>query len=386
MDRRENYKIITTANTGFPSGGVTCKLGVLSFYSSSVLADSFVLRTPPRTQSPKTLGTIVKNKDMKKTVFISSTFEDLKEHRKKVWEILDKYYEVNIRGMERFGARKEAPLQTCLAEVEQSDIFVGVISCRLGTVDPTSSKSFVQLEYEKALELDKEIFIYLIDDKNGKVSPFFVDRGKNHDKLESFKSILKERHTIDTFIDEDDLADKLKRKFDELLSKKANQLSNAEDDFEKSNDIIHKFLLLPKVFSSKELKLRIKLDGEPFPASKAICRSFCLSYGKTIGIRIKIIKPKIEEDAFNYLFVESKQAERFLNLNKEKEIEIYASPNFSEDTIDNIRAHFVSRTVSYVPTSMLLDLANNFAPQIKTETIQAEGQIILLLKDIVDEI
>ena len=37
----------TTANTGFASGGVTCKLGALCFYSSSVLVDSFVLRNPP---------------------------------------------------------------------------------------------------------------------------------------------------------------------------------------------------------------------------------------------------------------------------------------------------------------------------------------------------
>ena len=35
------------ANTGFASGGVTCKLGALCFYSSSVLIDSFVLRNPP---------------------------------------------------------------------------------------------------------------------------------------------------------------------------------------------------------------------------------------------------------------------------------------------------------------------------------------------------
>jgi len=34
----------TAGNTGFASGGVTCKLGDLCFYSSSVLADSFVLR------------------------------------------------------------------------------------------------------------------------------------------------------------------------------------------------------------------------------------------------------------------------------------------------------------------------------------------------------
>ena len=34
-------------NTGFASGGVTCKLGALCFYSSSVMVDSFVLRNPP---------------------------------------------------------------------------------------------------------------------------------------------------------------------------------------------------------------------------------------------------------------------------------------------------------------------------------------------------
>src|SRR5690606_32532605 len=37
----------TTANTGFASGGVKCKLGALCFNSSVVLADSYVLRNPP---------------------------------------------------------------------------------------------------------------------------------------------------------------------------------------------------------------------------------------------------------------------------------------------------------------------------------------------------
>jgi len=34
-------------NTGFASGGVTCKLGALCFYSNSMLVDSFVLQNPP---------------------------------------------------------------------------------------------------------------------------------------------------------------------------------------------------------------------------------------------------------------------------------------------------------------------------------------------------
>ncbi len=36
-----------TANTGFASGGVTCKLGALCFYSSVLQVDSFVRRNPP---------------------------------------------------------------------------------------------------------------------------------------------------------------------------------------------------------------------------------------------------------------------------------------------------------------------------------------------------
>lgn len=43
---------IPTTNTGFASGGVTCKLGALCFYSSVVQIDSLVLRNPPERKSP----------------------------------------------------------------------------------------------------------------------------------------------------------------------------------------------------------------------------------------------------------------------------------------------------------------------------------------------
>ena len=43
----------TTANTGFASGGVTCKLEALCFYSSEVLIDSFVLGNPPERKARK---------------------------------------------------------------------------------------------------------------------------------------------------------------------------------------------------------------------------------------------------------------------------------------------------------------------------------------------
>jgi len=47
------------ANTGFASGGVTCKLGALCFYSSLVLVDSFVLRNPPVRKARKRCGALL---------------------------------------------------------------------------------------------------------------------------------------------------------------------------------------------------------------------------------------------------------------------------------------------------------------------------------------
>ena len=91
---------------------------------------------------------------MKKTVFISSTFEDLADHRRAVWQLLEDF-NASVRGMEQFGARPDAPLQTCLAEVEQSDVYVGIIAFRAGSIDTETGKSFTQLEYEHALQSRK---------------------------------------------------------------------------------------------------------------------------------------------------------------------------------------------------------------------------------------
>jgi len=68
-------------NTGFASGGVTCKLGALCFYSASVQVDSFVLRNPPERKA-RTVILFKKNKDLftcklKKFTKIKSMFDDL---------------------------------------------------------------------------------------------------------------------------------------------------------------------------------------------------------------------------------------------------------------------------------------------------------------------
>ena len=97
-----------------------------------------------------------------KTVFISSTFDDLKPHRSKLWDSLQNY-DVNIRGMERFGARKESPLKTCITECQLSDIYIGILGMRYGSIDGSSGKSYTFLEYEAANEKERDILFFVIE-------------------------------------------------------------------------------------------------------------------------------------------------------------------------------------------------------------------------------
>lgn len=314
-------------------------------------------------------------KTTKRTVFISSTYEDLILQRKKIWELLADY-DVNIRGMERFGARKETPLETCLAEVEQSDIYIGIISFRSGSIEKKTGKSYTQLEYEKALDLNKEIFIYLVDEKNSKINPQFIDFGEKYEKLQSFKSILKDRHTIDTFVDENDLCEKLKRKFDELLIIKAPK-EKITDEYENSKLVIDRFLLVPKAFSGKEIKLKVNFKSEPFPASKDICSAFSLDYGRTIGVEINILTPKIKDVPIKYLFIDYNKLDTFWVIQKNKEIELYAQLQFSEEAITNEKANFFERT--YLDSSTLV---LSVGTGLGYKTIKAEGYVLLKLTDV----
>jgi hypothetical protein len=140
-------------------------------------------------------------------VFISSTYIDLKEHRKEVWNLLSKL-SINVKGMETFGARKETPIETCLFEVQESDIIVFIIGMRYGSVHPIESKSYTELEYEEAIRNRKEIFVYLINESESLIHPSLIDF-ENYEKLKSFKNKLLRNHTIDFFENEKDLSRKL---------------------------------------------------------------------------------------------------------------------------------------------------------------------------------
>lgn len=347
---------------------------------------------------------------MKKTVFISSTYEDLKDYRQEVWELLESY-EVNVKGMEEFGARSKSALQTCLDEVERSDIYVGIIGFKLGSVEKKTGKSFTKIEYEKAIEDEKEILIYLIED-DAEISIKHVDFGERHEKLVNFKKLLKEKHTVDFFKDEDELTAKLDKRFEELLSSKEEKEKVEEDNtYEAAQRTIQKFTLAPKLYNDQEVKLKVKFLDSAHAVSKEFCDNFNFRYGKTIGVSVEIIEPQDITSNLNKIILKEEFIEKYFQLELERKYVIGAKLLFTSKNIDKERANFFSYTRSnqvenpnYNPSLPATDEhgfinqdmfnvatinSNPFTSQIHNprfineyEVIEGDGKIILLLQEL----
>jgi hypothetical protein len=307
-----------------------------------------------------------------KTVFISSTYKDLLQHRRAVWEVLTKF-DVNVRGMEQFGARTSGPLETCLAEVGQSDVYVGIIAFRLGSIDAESHQSFTELEYEHAVTLKKDILIYLADEDTA-IFPFSAldTDSKRKAQLLSFKKRLRDQHTVDKFSTAEDLAGKLKRDFQRYFEpREPSPPDDSANEFEKAARALREFRLTPKRFNGTEVRLSVAFNYGPFAASRDLCRQFNLEYGSTVGIQIRITKPddQIAAAGFTELYATGNRVDTLRNMKAEKSGDLYATLLFCEEDIKNIQAEFLGR--SYYPE-------DGYEPDDGSVYIPPEGKIIML--------
>ena len=266
------------------------------------------------------------------------------DHRRAVWHVLEKF-EASVRGMERFGARPEGPLQTCLAEVEQSDVYVGIIGFRAGSIDSTSGKSYTQLEYEHAMQLGIDVWIYLADEQQAKVRYVDVDTDSTlREKLKAFKGILREQHTVDTFVSADDLADKLQRNMAGYFLPRKVGPEESTDEFQSTLKMVSQFLLLPKTVLGREARFRVSFYGSLYPASRSLCKAFNLNYGLTIGTGITVNEPRLSKSKavpFRELYATGSRADTLISLASDKgKKELYARLQFAEQDVHKVRGEF----------------------------------------------
>ncbi len=143
---------------------------------------------------------------MRESVFISSTFKDLADHRAKVQDALRQAGLIDV-SMEHFGARDDRPADECVRLVkEESNLFVGIYAHRYGYVADGNNMSISEIEYRSASAIPR--FIYLIDE-DYPVLRANIDVNEAGRKLADFKLELTKRHICQTFKTPEDLAVKV---------------------------------------------------------------------------------------------------------------------------------------------------------------------------------
>lgn len=95
-------------------------------------------------------------------VFVSSTYEDLKEHRGALRAMIEDQLQLPFIGMEEFHPDETAPAEYIRREVEKAGIYLGVLGMRYGSIDPATGRSMTELEYRQALASQKKLCMFLL--------------------------------------------------------------------------------------------------------------------------------------------------------------------------------------------------------------------------------
>ncbi|MFM7236002.1 MAG: SUMF1/EgtB/PvdO family nonheme iron enzyme [Cyanobium sp.] len=139
---------------------------------------------------------------VKRSLYISSTFADLKAHRAALKEALEKA-EYAVSSMESYPAFEERPLDKCLADVAEADAYVLLVAHRYGFRPKEGNpegKSITQLEYEEACRTGKRPLVFTIAPDHPWPPPW-IDEGADKAAVQAFRASVEERHGVNRFTD-----------------------------------------------------------------------------------------------------------------------------------------------------------------------------------------
>ena len=145
---------------------------------------------------------------MPTSVFISSTSQDLCNHRSAVAEALRRAGFQAI-DMADFGARPEGATTASLEEVAQADLFVGIYAWRYGFIPEGAEISITEQEFVEAERLKKPRFCFIVDEQYGDWPEEDVEKGIGARLLREFKARLDAKLVRDVFTTPGDLATKV---------------------------------------------------------------------------------------------------------------------------------------------------------------------------------
>ena len=147
-------------------------------------------------------------------IYISSTYEDLKTFRERVYHSL-RTLRHDVIAMEDYVAADARPLDKCLRDVADSDVYIGLYAWRYGYVPPRSNpkqKSITELEYLEATKRKKPRLLFMLNEQTA-WPPTMMDSttGENGGgkRIQAFRKTLREELMASMFETADELAFKV---------------------------------------------------------------------------------------------------------------------------------------------------------------------------------
>ena len=147
-------------------------------------------------------------------IFLSSTYLDLKNHRKAVDEIIHRLCHES-RGMEYFGSRPYEPKKVCFDEISQCQLIIGIYAHRYGWIPDGEKKSIIEQEFDYASSRGIKCLCYIID-HDYPWPPSFIDK-ENTQQLDKFLKKIK-KLVISTFTTPDNLAKQIAADINKTLT------------------------------------------------------------------------------------------------------------------------------------------------------------------------
>jgi hypothetical protein len=118
-------------------------------------------------------------------VFVSSTYNDLKEERGRVFEAILAMEHIPV-GMEYFGSRNRSSVEVIQNFLDQCDFQVTIIGTKYGSLISGTQVSFTEMEYDYANANKIPQLTFLQRSKDGYVNS--ADTPKSIDRLTKFRN------------------------------------------------------------------------------------------------------------------------------------------------------------------------------------------------------
>jgi Domain of unknown function (DUF4062)/TIR domain len=137
-------------------------------------------------------------------VYLSSTFQDLKEHREAVRLQLQRLHLADV-AMEIFVPGPNRPVDKCIRDVRSCDLYIGLFAWRYGHIPKGYDRSITEIEYRTAVENGKDRLIFLLD-QDAPWPRSAIDTGPPGDRIEALRAELAEENLCIFFSSADSLA------------------------------------------------------------------------------------------------------------------------------------------------------------------------------------